>query len=206
MRAPSHLAVPALVASLTLLVGCAGGGGSDTASSAGAATTGSSAPGSTAPAPEEPAQESEFPADTEPDSSEPSQDARLTVGDVRLAAQDGFDRLVFELGGTGTPGWDVRYVDQPTADGSGAPVAVEGEAYLQVSITGAGYPFETGVEEYAASGPLTAPGAGSITEAVFDGTYEGVTSAFVGTQDQRPFRVYLLENPTRVVVEVAHAG
>ena len=206
VRAPSRLAVPALVASLTLLVGCAGGGGSDTASSTEGGAAGSSTPDSPAPTEEESAQESEFPADTDPDSGEPSPDARVTVSDVRLAAQEGFDRLVFELGGTGTPGWDVRYVDQPTSDGSGAPVVVEGEAFLQVRITGAGYPFDTGVEEYAASAPLTASGAGSVTEVVFDGTYEGVTSAFVGTQGQRPFRVYLLENPARVVVEVAHAG
>ena len=208
VRVPPRLTVSALVASLALLSGCGAGGGSDTASATGGSTpSGSAAATTTSTAPEEetPAEVAPFDGDTAPDTEAPSDDARLTVSAVRLAAQDGFDRVVFELGGEGTPGWDVRYVDQPTSEGSGDPVAVEGEAFLQVSITGAGYPFDTGVDEYA-GGPLTAAGTASVTEVVFDGTYEGVTTAFVGTGAQRPFKAYLLDSPARVVVEVAHAG
>ena len=45
-----------------------------------------------------------------------------------------------------------------------------------------------------------------VTEIVFDSTFEGTTVAFVGTNARAPFRVYLLEAPTRVVLEVAHTG
>lgn len=200
-------ALPALLTSLVLLTGCAGQGRSDTASATGGAASGSSSAPSSSPAePEGTAPAPDFPGDTEPDTAEPSRDARLTVSAVRLAAQEGFDRVVFELGGVGSPGWDVRYVEEATQDGSGAPVPVTGGAVLQVRISGAGYPYDTGVEEYAAEAPLTAAGTGSVTEVVFAATYEGVTSAFIGTRDPRPFRAYLLQEPTRLVVEVAHDG
>jgi hypothetical protein len=42
-----------------------------------------------------------------------------------------------------------------------------------------------------------------VTEVAFDATFEGSTVAFVGTSAKTPFRVYLLESPARVVVEVA---
>jgi hypothetical protein len=74
-----------------------------------------------------------------------------------------------------------------------------------VTLTGVGYPYDTGVEEYS-GGPLTAADTEVVTEVVFDATYEGTTVGFVGTTGRNPFRVYALENPARVVLEVADAG
>jgi hypothetical protein len=147
----------------------------------------------------------DFPADAEADTEEASADAAVTVNDIRLGGHDGFDRVVLQVGGTGTPGWDVRYVDEATSQGSGHELDIAGDAVLQVSLTGAGYPYETHVDEYAAP-PLTAPGTSAVTEVVFDATFEGTSLAFVGTVAKNPFRVYALENPTRVVLEVAHSG
>jgi hypothetical protein len=39
---------------------------------------------------------------------------------------------------------------------------------------------------------------------VWDTTFEGTSVAFVGTTEETPFRVYLLEDPTRVVLDVVH--
>jgi len=144
-----------------------------------------------------------FPANTDADTADPSPGAAVTVSDIRVGRQDGFDRVVFEVGGTGTPGWDVRYVDAASSQGSGEDVDVAGDAVLQVTLSGVGYPYDTGVEEYAASGPLSAAGTESVTEVVYDATFEGTSVAFVGATGQAPFRVYLLEGPTRVVLEVA---
>ncbi|MGX5653640.1 AMIN-like domain-containing (lipo)protein [Geodermatophilus nigrescens] len=146
-----------------------------------------------------------FPADTSPDTAQASPDALVTVTDVRTGRHDGFDRVVLEVDGAGTPGWDVRWVDAASSQGSGAPVVVAGEAVLQVTVTGAGYPYDTGVEEYA-GGPVAGQGTGNVTEVVFDATYEGTTVAFVGARAEAPFRVYLLQDPVRVVVEVADAA
>ena len=207
MRAPLRLAVPALAVSLALVSGCAEQGDADAASSSGGSSTAETS------AEESPAASSaagtpaaDFPGDTEPDTESASGEAWVTVSDVRLAAQDGFDRIVFDVGGAGTPGWNVQYVEDPIEPGRGEPVQLEGGAVLQVEITGAGYPFETGIEEFSSAGTVTAAETGSVTEVDFLATYEGVTTAFVGTRAEAPFRVYLLENPVRVVVEVAHAG
>ena len=147
-----------------------------------------------------------FPANAEPDTAEASADARVTVSAVRIGAHDGFDRVVLEVGGEGQPGWDVRYVDSAGSQGSGDPVEVAGNAVLQVTLTGVGYPYDTGVEEVPAGERITAAGTGTVTELVYDATFEGTSVAFVGTSARAPFRVYLLEAPTRVVLEVAHPG
>jgi hypothetical protein len=174
----------------------AGGTGGDTGSDTGSDTGGDG--GGAAP--------SSFPGDTSPDTAEASADARVTVSDIRTGRHQGFDRVVFEAGGTGTPGWDVRYVDAPSSQGSGEPVDVAGDAVLQVTLTGAGYPYDTGVEEFAGPDPLPGQGTANVTEVVFDATFEGTTVAFVGTRAEAPFRVYLLQDPVRVVVEVADAA
>ena len=201
----------ALLFAVALLAGCGedAGTGTDTSSSGGSAA-GSSAPASESPATDSPATGEDgtsdappFPGNAEPDTAEASADALVTVTDIRTGRHEGFDRVVFEVGGTGTPGWDVRYVDQASSQGSGDPVDVAGEAVLQVTLTGAGYPYDTGVEEYAGPDPLPGQGTATVTEVAFDATFEGTTVAFIGTSGQAPFRVYLLEDPSRIVVEVA---
>ncbi|MFD2089975.1 AMIN-like domain-containing (lipo)protein [Blastococcus deserti] len=199
-----------LLAGPLLLAGCGEGDTSEAASSSSASADASEAIATTTPAAQDSAEDGtddapDFPADTEPDAAEASADAAVTVSDIRIGTHDGFDRVVLEVGGTGTPGWDVRYVDAASSQGSGEPVAVTGAAVLQVTLTGAGYPYATGVEEYAGP-PLTGTGTSAVTEVVHDATFEGTSVTFVGTAARNPFRVYALENPTRVVVEVAHAG
>jgi hypothetical protein len=129
----------------------------------------------------------------------------VTVRDIRTGRHDGLDRVVFEVGGTGTPGWDVRYVEQAASQGSGDPVKVAGAAVLQVTITGAGLPSDTGVQEFDGPSPMPGSGTETVTEVVFDHTFEGTAVAFVGTTAEVPFRVYSVSNPTRVVLEVRDA-
>jgi hypothetical protein len=148
---------------------------------------------------------SPFPADTDPDTADASQDALLGVTDVRVGRHDGFDRVVLELDGRGTPGWDVRYVESAVEQGRGQAIEVDGAAILQVTLTGTGYPADTGVEEYPGPDRLAAAATETVTEVVFDSTFEGQTVTFVGVDGEAPFRVYLLANPVRVVLEVADA-
>jgi hypothetical protein len=147
-----------------------------------------------------------FPANTEPDTGEPAADALLSVTDIRIGRHDGFDRVVFEADGTGTPGWDVRYVDAAQSQGSGDAIEVDGGAVLQVTITGVGIPADTGVEEYSGPDRLSAGDTEVVTEVVWDSTFEGTSVAFAGVAEETPFRVYLLEDPARVVLEVADPG
>jgi hypothetical protein len=204
-----------------LLAGCGGdddSGASDTGSTATSSTSTSStssapatptgAAGSSTPSTDgdDGTDAPPFPANTDPDTAAPSQDALVTVTGIRTGAHDGYDRVVFDVGGVGTPGWDVRYVTEATSQGSGAAVPVRGEAILQVTLSGVGYPTETGIEEVDGSAPLPGNGTDTVTEVVWDTTFEGTSVAFVGLAAQTPFRVYLLEGPTRVVVDVGHPG
>lgn len=149
-----------------------------------------------------------FPANTRPDTAEPSGegDTFLTVTDIRVAEHDRYDRVVFDLDGTGdgAPGWRVEYVDQASDDGSGQAVEVDGDAILRVSLSGTAMPADSGVEEFP--GERVEPDdTDSVEEIVYRHWFEGYTTTFVGVEDdRRPFRVFLLEDPTRVVVDVQH--
>ena len=145
-----------------------------------------------------------FPANTARDVGEPS-GGPLGVKSIRVARQDGYDRVVFELGGrnAGEPGWIVEYTDDPRQDGSGDPVEVQGEATLEVRISGVGYPMDTGVED-APRQPAVPPAAEVVEEVEDAALFEGVFQAFVGTSRKAPFRVFRLADPPRVVVDVRH--
>ena len=145
-----------------------------------------------------------FEADTAPDTQAP-QGGPLTVTAVRVARQDGYDRVVLELAGEdgGAPGWRVQYEEDPRRAGSGDPVDVDGSATLVVLVDGTGYPMDTGADEV--SGNPAVPADAEVVEdvelgAVFEGTYE----AFIGVSRKAPFRVFRLEDPARVVIDLRH--
>ncbi len=147
-----------------------------------------------------------FPANTDPDTQDPSADAALTVTDVRVGHHDGFDRVVFELGGTGTPGWRVEYVDQPVDDG-------RRRRRRRRRRVPAGHDLRLGVPHghrgrgVRRSEPRPGGDDGEVEEVLLRGVFEGYTQAFVGVDDERrPFRVFSLEDPARVVVDVRDDG
>ncbi len=130
--------------------------------------------------------------------------AKLTVTDIRTGVHEGFDRVVYELDGEGTPGWRVGYVAEAVQDGSGNEVTVAGDAVLQVLIDGSAYPFDSGVEPYAGPDPVLAAPGGSVVEVSGSGVFEGVTQSFIGVSETgTPFVVYSLADPARVVIDVA---
>ncbi|GGN74858.1 AMIN-like domain-containing (lipo)protein [Nocardia rhizosphaerihabitans] len=146
----------------------------------------------------------EVPTDNEPKSGEASTGAALTVTDIRVGRQEGFDRVVFALGGTGTPGWRVEYTDRAVQDGSGKTVDVAGSSILEVRILGSVYPFESTVPAYSGPDPVTDPGVPGITGVYKTLVYEGATQSFIGVDaDRPPFTVTALTNPPRLVVDIA---
>jgi hypothetical protein len=209
-------AAPAALLALALLASGCGGSGStanDAVEPSGDAS--SSAPPSTDPGPTDPsstASESDAPTATATPESFPggltTRDGGqgsgngLGLAGVRVGAHEGYDRVVFELGGTGTPGYRVEYVDQPVADGSGDSVPLKGTAYLQVVLRGLGMPEDTGVPAYGTY-KTRVRGAGGIAEVAPGSVFEGEQQAFIGlTGGRRPFRVSVLSDPARVVVDV----
>lgn len=139
-----------------------------------------------------------FPALPEPQ-TEP---ALLTNVRVGAHPEDGgFDRIVFEFE-AGRPAGTIEYRDDVTQCGSGMPVDPEGNATLWVH-----FDFTNAHNE---AGELTidstiVPGPGnSILEAESICDFEAVVEWAIGVDGERPFTVALLEDPSRVVIDVAH--
>jgi hypothetical protein len=122
--------------------------------------------------------------------------ATASMAALRVAGQGTFDRVVIEFAGTGLPGVRVDYDDHPTADGSGAPVTVAGTTTLKVRLEPA-----TSIDY---TGPARVRGDTTVvTEVVRGGDFEAVLTWFIGLQARAPFRVLALQNPSRIVIDVA---
>ncbi|QBS41262.1 hypothetical protein [Nocardia sp. CS682] len=182
-----------IVAVTALLAGCGDDAGSTAKTSApSTSTTGTLAEAPTAP------------RDTTPKRGTASGEAGLTVTGIRIGHQPGFDRVVYDLGGKGTPGWIVQYTDRAVQDGSGKPIEVAGKSILEVQILGSAYPFDSAETPYAGPDPATEPSAPGIAGVYRTTVFEGTTQSFIGINGDRPgFAVTTLTNPTRLVIDVA---
>lgn len=141
---------------------------------------------------------------TQPDEGE-SQAPMVSVTNVRVGHHDGFDRVVFDIGGEGLAGWNVRYVDEARAAGSGLPIEVAGEAVLAVSLNNISLPPDApeGIEPWDGPERIRPQGQGPLVEIVEDTVYEGHHTFFVGVTETVPFQVHRLESPQRVVLDIA---
>jgi len=194
----------------TTLVACAGSGPAASPTPTTSPTTPTAVPTTTAPEPD--------PSPTAQPAPEPTTDlgeftapgAQLAsdgdasgyvVTDVRTGRHDGFDRVVYELtDGQGTPGYRVGYVDEAVEDPSGEVREVHGDAILEVWLVGTTYPVEGGPQEFPED---LHPDDGDVQHVVRPLTFEGMTQSFVGVDDgPRAFRVIVLSDPARVVVDV----
>jgi hypothetical protein len=125
---------------------------------------------------------------------------------VTVEHVDGLDRVTFQFRDVGVPGVEAGYVTNPTADGSGAPVKVEGAAHLQVRLEPAATADLTGEEPKPTyTGPQRVRGEGTtaVTEVVRSGDFEANLTWVIGVRSKAPFRLSTLSNPTRVVLELA---
>lgn len=127
-----------------------------------------------------------------------------TQTDIRYAAHDDYDRVVFDFVDN-RPGYVIEYVDPPILeDGSGNEVDVAGEAFIQVRFSTA--------QAHDDAGQLTIdeelleimPGLTSIVEIEQIGDFEGYVTWIIGLPEELDFRVLDLEDPVRVVVDVGH--
>jgi hypothetical protein len=113
-----------------------------------------------------------------------------------------FDRVVFDLSGGGQPGWIVSYTDDPRRDGSGNPMQVPGDAYLDVVLQGIDW-SNASVPEY--DGDPIDRSWPALRAVRWDGSFEGQTHVVLGLNGRLPFRVGNVDNPERVYVDIAYA-
>lgn len=218
--AVAGLALIALVGGAT---GCGSGssgsdGGSATTTTAAAASTSSEAGssttgGSSASTTEAPGATTTTTASTLPDFSEAQHTApadgtgTALLRTVRVGRNAGFERIVFEFAGESVPGYRVQWVDGPiTADGSGEPVDVTGDAFLEIVMTPAsGVDLSAPQLTVVYDGPDRIPVSGQtvlLTDLVRTGDFESVLSWAAGATEEVPFRVLRLEDPVRVVIDL----
>jgi hypothetical protein len=125
------------------------------------------------------------------------------VTGIRVGRHATFDRLVVDLRGN-APGYRVGYVRTLREDGSGRVVDLRGPASLQITLTPAdAHNPDTGAPT------LRTPSRKrwfypEVKEYAVIGDFEAVVTVGVGLAHKRPFRVFTLSNPTRIVVDVAH--
>lgn len=122
---------------------------------------------------------------------------------VRIGRHDSFDRLVFEFDSEGVPQWHIAYVEGPAADcGSGHDVPLDGEARLQVRFMGAHAHTEAG---QPTSGPRRrAVGQPALRELVRTCDFEAEVTWFAGVAGRQPYRPRVLDDPSRLVIDIAH--
>jgi hypothetical protein len=129
---------------------------------------------------------------------------RAYLAAVRVAAHDGYDRVVFEFEDA-VPGYRVAMTQRPvTEDGSGDTVEVEGTSLVEVRMENAATARITGETVTPVyKGPERVRTKGGIVQEVVDtGDFEGTVTWVVGL-DAAPagVKVSTLAAPFRLVVD-----
>ncbi len=123
--------------------------------------------------------------------------------DVRIGAHpdEGFDRIVFEFEGALPDLTRVRYEASAVQCGSGMTEPVAGAGTIIVHMTDTRAHTDEGESTLD---DLDIPGTGSaILEAVSICDFEGIVQWAVGTPNSsRAYRVTVLQNPSRIVIDV----
>ncbi len=123
--------------------------------------------------------------------------------DVAVGDHPGFVRIVFDLTGEGTPLYIVGYEAPPFLATSGDPVPVDGEAFLAIRLSPARrHNIDTGAPTYTGDLVLD-PDLGPIEQIVFVDDFEASMTWVIGLDGERAFTVLVLQDPLRLVVDVA---
>ncbi|MGJ9406316.1 hypothetical protein ACHABQ_08340 [Nesterenkonia aurantiaca] len=125
--------------------------------------------------------------------------------DVRSGVHEGYDRVVFEYAGDGVPSWRGEYTDSAAELGRGEPIEVAGDHILEINVNGPSWAPEDPPEDELPSQEYYERDTGGAFEEIFiQGPFEAHSQYLIGLDQERPFQVQLLEDPTRLVVDIAH--
>lgn len=210
----SHTTLPAVAIAALLALGCAPGDGAadDTSDGSLPAADDSPAPADTAPRDTTGARideprlafgEGDGTAGLTLQRREGMEPAILT--EVRSAAHDPFDRVVFEFRGAQVPGYRIEYVDRPVRQcGSGEAVEVAGDGWLQVRFE----PARAHAGDTAVVATITERNREldlpNLRQLVLTCDFEAQVEWVLGLGSPNPYRIIELTDPPRLVVDVRH--
>ena len=113
-----------------------------------------------------------------------------------MAQHPGYDRIVFEYLGTVRPTIQVDAAVPPfKRDPSDVPMAVKGDHFLRIRLTGVA-PAYGGRVDFVVALPR-------LAELVQQGDFEAVQTWIVGLHGSACVRIFELTGPERLVVDVA---
>ena len=127
--------------------------------------------------------------------------------DIRTGAHPCYERIVIEFADSsapipgGMPGWVVRYTDGPVYLGqSDETVEIEGDATLLVSVAA----WMPSMEGEGYDGPIRIfpRNVTHLLELRQVDNWEGQHTWAIGLDRRRPFNVFTLPNPMRLVIDV----
>ncbi len=126
-----------------------------------------------------------------------------TLQQVRVARNEGFDRVVIEFAEGRVPDYHLEYIDKPVRQcGSGNPVPIAGDGWLEIRLfparahTDAGSPTIADRERI-----LELP---IIRELQMICDFEGYVEWVVGTSSPNEYRAFELSGPSRLVIDIQH--
>jgi hypothetical protein len=128
------------------------------------------------------------------------------LDDLRVGEHPGYTRLVFDFTEDGAaPAYLVMYREPPFIDIPGDVVPVDGEAFVYVNLFPARtVDFESKDLTPTYEGPRRfSPGSENLSEVVFISDFEATMEWVIGIGRVAPFRVFTLDGPPRVVLDIA---
>ena len=127
------------------------------------------------------------------------------LSDIQVGKHEGYDRVVFEFLNE-VPGYDVRYAELPVVEeSSGIPVDNTGLHVVLVRMSpAADADLTKDNTPMTYTGPSRfSPDARVINELISVGSFEGVLTWAISASSEVPFLVSTLDNPPRLVVDLA---
>lgn len=124
---------------------------------------------------------------------------------IRAATHPGFERVVIEHTGTGTPSYYAQYTADPVEPGRGQPIDTGDDAYLEIVLSGTASFQDVDTEKMLDNGyERTDFDTEAVSTVVSFVPWEATSTYIIGLDEQRPYAVTILENPVRVVIDIEH--
>lgn len=144
-----------------------------------------------------------FACDEQPVTS-PGTTPLAQIVDVRIGKHDGFDRIVFEFTG-GIPQFSVTPMSPPFhQDGSGNPLTVNGDAFVQILMIGGTKLSQVGGLTYTGPRDFKPAEFEALVHLTEGGDFEAVSTWYAGMRGDACFRVLTLSAPARLVIDLEH--
>lgn len=162
-------------------------------------------PAAEKPAPKAQESKPETPKINESDySREPSKadGAQIAGGEMlptglEYSAEGKLSAVTMSFKGADKLWWRADYQADPTEEGRGMPLTVEGaKDHLVVQINGLRMPLEN--EDFLNKAPAPTKEIPGVTGAKLDAIFEGGTQLVIGTTDKLPYRVTTTDSALRV--------